>query len=192
MPSNRTIAFHTAPRAVFLAGTPAPPTFTEEELEAARQEAYHRGSVDAARRIEGQIAEQRSEVVHLQSQTFAAVAAQHEALVEQLRQLVPELVGEACARILAGSPIDRDTVVRIVTDLLLEIAPGNEAIEVQLHPKDIELLGSYDATFRERHSALVFRADAELRPGDCIVRSRFGTLDGRLATKLRTVEGWLR
>jgi len=192
MGSFDTIKLHASLKSLFLAGTKPRPMFTGEELETARREAYHRGSEEAARLIERQMLEQRADIVHLQSQTFAAVAQQHAALVRQLHDMLPELAGEALARILATTEIDRDTVLRISRDVLGEIAPGREQVEVQLAPRDLELIAGYEESFRERHPAIVFCADPELTPGDCVIRSRFGVVDGRLSTKLRTVEGFLK
>ncbi len=192
MRSLSAIKVHAPLKALFLAGTKPLPTFTEEELAAAKREAYQRGSEEASRLIEGQMLEQRAEILHLQSETFAAVARQHAALVQQLRDVLPELAMEAVARILATTEIDREAVMRICRDLLCEIAPGREQVEVQLSPGDLGLIAGYEEGFRERHPEIVFRADPELKPGDCIVRSRFGVVDGRLATKLRIVEGFLK
>lgn len=192
MRSLSAIKVHAPLKALFLAGTKPLPTFTEEELAAAKREAYQRGSEEASRLIEGQMLEQRAEILHLQSETFAAVARQHAALVQQLRDVLPELAMEAVARILATTEIDREAVMRICRDLLCEIAPGREQVEVQLSPGDLGLIAGYEEGFRERHPEIVFRADPELKSGDCIVRSRFGVVDGRLATKLRIVEGFLK
>ena len=192
MRSLSAIKVHAPLKALFLAGTKPLPTFTEEELAAAKREAYQRGSEEASRLIEGQMLEQRAEILHLQSETFAAVARQHAALVQQLRDVLPELAMEAVARILATTEIDREAVMRICRDLLCEIAPGREQVEVQLSPGDLGLIAGYEEGFRERHPEIVFRADPELKPGDSIVRSRFGVVDGRLATKLRIVEGFLK
>lgn len=192
MRSLSAIKVHAPLKALFLAGTKPLPTFTEEELAAAKREAYQRGSEEASRLIEGQMLEQRAEILHLQSETFAAVARQHAALVQQLRDVLPELAMEAVARILATTEIDREAVMRICRDLLCEIAPGREQVEVQISPGDLGLIAGYEEGFRERHPEIVFRADPEMKPGDCIVRSRFGVVDGRLATKLRIVEGFLK
>ena len=192
MPSFDALKLHAPLKALFLAGTKPQPTFTGEELETAKREAHRRGSDEAARLIERQMLEQRAEIVHLQTQTFAAVAEQHAALVRQLHDMVPELVMESLARILATTEFDREAVLRISRDVLNEIAPGREQVEVQLSPRDLELIAGYEEGFRERHPAIVFGADPELIPGDCVVRSRFGVVDGRLATKLRTVEGYLK
>ena len=186
------IRLHASPKRLVLALPRAASTFTEDDVEAARREGYRRGSEEAARLLERQMIEQRSEMVALQSDTFAAITLQHAALTEQMHEVVPQLVLEAVARVLADAEFDRDTVIRIASDLLCEIAPGREEVELQLAPHDLELIAGYEDGFREKHPAIVFRANPELRPGDCTVHSRFGIIDGRLATKLRALEGFLK
>jgi flagellar biosynthesis/type III secretory pathway protein FliH len=56
----------------------------------------------------------------------------------------------------------------------------------------LKLIESFQAGFRERYPQIEFRADPDLQPGDCVVTSRFGALDGRLATKLRSIDRLLQ
>jgi flagellar assembly protein FliH len=186
------IHFSQPPTGVYIAGTRPKPSFTEEDLENAKREAYRRGSEDATKAMERQLLEQRSEVLHLQTQTFAALAAHHAQLSEQMQGLIPELAIEAVQRILAATVFDREMVLRIAHDMLSEVAPGKEQVEVRLAAADLELIAGYEGEFREKHPEISFCADSELRTGDCVVRSRFGTLDGRLSTKVRAVEGFLK
>ena len=188
MPAPQVIHFSAPVKAIFLAGTKPSPTFTGEELEAVRREGYHRGAEETARTLERQLVEQRAELVHLQSETFVALERQQAALLEQMRLLLPELVMEGIARILGGTEPDRAGVIRIVDDLLGEFSPGGETIEVQLHPADLAMISGYEEKLREKFPAIAFRASAELQPGDGVVRSRFGVIDGRLGTKFRAVE----
>ena len=187
-PTSKVIHFSAPMKAIFLAGTKPVLSFTEEELEAARREAYHRGAEETSRTLERQLVEQRAELVHLQSETFTALNQQHAAMLEQLRGVLPELVMEGVARILGGTQPDRDGVIRIVDDLLGELAPSGEAIEVQLNPGDLELISGYETNLREKFPAIAFRPSADLQSGDGVVRSRFGVIDGRLGTKFRSVE----
>ena len=76
--------------------------------------------------------------------------------------------------------------MRLIEELLTEISEGRQTIEVSLSAHDLKLIEGNDARFREKYPEIEFRADADLRPGDCIARSRHGTIDGRLATKLKT------
>ena len=192
MPALKPIRLHAPPKSVFVAGHKPVRTFTEAEFETAKREAYHAGAEETARRMEKQMLEQRGELVRLQSETLAKLAEQHTALARQLHDALPELTIEAAARVLASTTIDREAVLRIVEDLLGEIAPGPEQFEVQLAPQDLEAITGHDAQLREKHPQIAFRANTQLRPGDCMVNSRFGVIDGRLGTKLRALEGFFR
>lgn len=188
MPSHKIIHFNEPVKAVSFAGAKAALLFTQEDIETARREGYHRGAEEASRTLERQLMEQREELVHLQSETFVALGAQHAAMFEQLRGVLPELVMEAVARILGGTPPNREMLTRIVDDLLGEFAPSAESIEVQLNPADLELISGYEENLREKFPAIAFRPNSDLQPGDAVARSRFGVIDGRLGTKFRCVE----
>lgn len=188
MSSHHVVQFSDPLRAIYPAGTPPPAIYTLAELEAARREGYHRGAEETSKTLERQMLEQRSELVHLQSDTFVAVQEQHASLFEQFRAILPQLVMEAVARILGGTQPDREILRRVVDDLLGELAPTGEAVEVQLNAHDLELIGGYEANLRDKFPGLCFKASAELQPGDAIVRSRFGVVDGRLGTKFKAVE----
>jgi flagellar biosynthesis/type III secretory pathway protein FliH len=179
---------------VELASTPPadPPMYRAKELEAARREGYQRGFEDASAVIETQLVEQRGEVAHLQQKTFQAIASHHDTLTQQLRATVPELTMEIVRRVLGGMEPDKEAVLEIVNEVLRGIAPGPEALEVCLSVRDLKLMESYEAGFRDRYPQIAFRADAELMAGDCVVTSRFGALDGRLTTKLRSVDRLLQ
>ena len=173
-------------RRVVVAGTPEPGrTYTEEEFEAACREARQRGADEAMQLTKRQMLDVRAEVLHLQSRTFSELAAAHAAIVAQFRALVPKLATEAASRVLAGTPISEGTVLNVVSEMLHNIEPGSPELEVRLAPADIGLIAGHEPDFREKHPAIIFRADAELKPGDCVVQSRFGMLDGTVATKLQ-------
>jgi len=175
---------------VKLATGPAtpPPMFTAEELEAARRESYQRGFEDASAMIETQLLEQREEVSHLQDKTLSTLASHHDSLDRQLRAAIPELTMEIVRRVLGGMEPDQDAVFKIVSEVLQGLAPGPETVEVCLSTRDLKLMENYQSGLRDRYPQIEFRVDPDLQTGDCIVTSRFGALDGRLATKLRSVD----
>ena len=181
-----TVHFPTPPRAFFLVPERDPNrTYSQQEFETACGNARQRGADEATEFMERQMLELRADVLHLQSRTFAELAAAHAAVIAQFRALLPELATEAASRVLASTPLSRDTVLGIVGEMLRNIEPGSPELEVRLASGDLELIAGHEADFREKHPAIIFRADAELKPGDCIVQSRFGMLDGTVATKLQ-------
>jgi flagellar biosynthesis/type III secretory pathway protein FliH len=142
--------------------------------------------------MEQHLVEQREELLHLQEKTFASLVARNTELMEQLRLTLPELTVEAVRRVLANTEIDRDLVIQLVEELLAEISERRQPIEVSLSARDLQLIEGNDARFREKFPEIQFRLDVELEPGDCIVRSRHGEIDGRFSTKLKTLERALR
>jgi flagellar assembly protein FliH len=44
-----------------------------------------------------------------------------------------------------------------------------------------------DQEFEQKYPAIKFSADSELTPGDCLAKSRFGTIDARVFTKLQNM-----
>lgn len=180
------IRFPVQPRRVVIAGTPEPGrTYTEQEFEAACREARQRGADEAMALMERQMLDLRTDVQHLQSRTFTELAEAHATVVAQFRALLPKLATEAASRVLAGALLSQDTVLGIVGEMLQNIEPGSPDLEVRLAPADLELIAGHESDFREKHPAILFRADGDLQRGDCIVQSRFGMLDGTIATKLQ-------
>jgi flagellar biosynthesis/type III secretory pathway protein FliH len=174
--------------AVKLATAAPAPAYTAQEMDAARREAYQRGFEDASAMIETQLVEQREEVSHLQQNTLQELAGHHDDLARQIRAALPELTMDIVRRVLGGMKPNKDAVQKIVDEVLQGIAPGPGTVEICLSECDLKLMETYQAGLRERYPQIEFRTDPELQPGDCIVTSRFGALDGRLATKLRSVD----
>ena len=183
-----TIRFAAVPRAVRVT---AEQDALEARLEEASREAYRRGYAEAADVIERQLIAQRAEISHLQDVTFRAVSERLTQLIEDFHRALPLLAMEATRRVLAQWSPDCSTMERIVSELLDEIAPDSERVEVVMNPADVALVEGLDGAFREKHPAIEFRCDETLGRGDCVVRSRFGTIDGRIEAKLKTMEGLL-
>lgn len=194
MPSPNVIRFSKAPVSIRLVGAepekPAP-AFTEQQLDDAKREAYQRGIEEASRALEKQMFEQREEVLHLQQETFKSLAKAHESLLAQFQAVLPELVLDVTKRALGGAEFSREIIAAIVREVLGEIPPDSGAVEVSMPPQDLTLIEKNDAEFRTRHPEISFRADANLKSGDCFVRSRFGVVDARLSTKLKNLGGAL-
>lgn len=188
MPAIESIRFSRPLRKVTLVGPQLPVSRHAAEMEAVKNESYQRGCADTSAVMEQHLVEQRAELLHLQDKTFAALIDRNNDLVEQLRRALPELTLEAVRRVLAKTEIDREMVLRLIEELLSEITEGRQTVEVSLCAHDLGLIEGADARFREKFPEIEFRAETELTPGDCIVRSRHGAIDGRIATKLNTVE----
>lgn len=185
------IKFLFSPRAVVF-DTPEAAPAKKADVEAARKEGYQRGFEEASMLLQRQLLEQRDDVLHLQQKTFSALEKHHASLITQLGQALPNLTMEAIRRIVAGVELDGEMIVRIVNELLAEIHPGPGALEVSLSEHDLRLIAANEESFRSKYPGIHFSSDPGLSPGDCVVRSLFGTIDGRMATKLKTMEAMLQ
>lgn len=158
-----------------------------DEHEAAIETAHKKGFQEATDSLNQQILEQRAEIAHLQEKLFVSVAEQANALAHQVSEMLPDLVIEIARRVLAGMEPDQAVVKKIITETLAEIAPGSSDVEVVLNPQDFALVGDIDKEFEQKFPGIKFSTDPELTPGDCRAKSRFGTIDARIFTKLQNM-----
>lgn len=162
--------------------------FTEAEIMAREDAAYHRG-IDASRALaDQQMVEFRADIEALGDGVFKRLAEVEPALLAQLRDTLPALAVEIARRLLAGYEPPAEVVARICEEALNEIFPERDNLELSLSPRDAALLGKLNPEWMRRYPGLRIRAEATLTPGDCQVRSRFGLTDARIATKLAALE----
>lgn len=185
LPANLTVSFRTSPRSVHISGGPSRAVYTAEDVELARKQGESSGVVEVKRVYEAKLTELKAEIAVIQNQSLQSIASRFDQALTQMRALLPQLVVEATARVVAGIPVEADMVRRVVEDLLSEVAPGSDRLEVQLCEVDLKMMEQYQPQFRQKFPALEFFVNPELKSGDCMVKTRFGILDGRIETKLR-------
>ena len=125
-------------------------------------------------------------------------------------------------RVLGQTPLDRAAIENIVKGLVAEFSGEDEKLEAYLCPEDLKLLKAFDReesaevpseeeeegfasaiagifdgldgddALLEGYPNVTFHEDPTLSRGDCQIKSRFGLLDGRIATKLRKIEADLK
>ena len=135
-------------------------------------------------------------------------------MARELITRLPDLTLALAERVLGEVPLDREVIVGIITNLIGEFATEDEKLEIYLCPEDLKLLKAGDKLAAEKEEEspstddfsaamaglfdglggddallegypnVVFHEDAELSPGDCQIKSRFGLVDGRVLTKL--------
>ena len=192
--SARTIDFPAIPIAIAIVDgiPPIPEPEAEvqvslEEHEAACDAAYRRGFQEANELLTKQILDQRSEIAQLQDSLFQTLSKQAESLAHQVSETLPDLVLEISRRVLAGMTPDRAAVERILSETLAEIAPGSTEVEVFLSASDLALVQGIAESYAHKYPGIKLTADPELSLGDCRAKSRFGTIDARVFTKLQNV-----
>jgi flagellar assembly protein FliH len=162
--------------------------YGEAELAAQTELAYRRG-VDAARAAaDQQMVEFRADMGNLSDGVMGKLAAIEPSLLAQLREALPGLAVEIARRLLAGFEPTPEIIERFCREALDQLYPEREGLELTLCARDAEQLNLLNPEWLQRYPGLRVRTDADLAPGDCLVRSRFGLTDGRRQTKLAALE----
>ncbi len=159
-------------------------TITEAELATRTEEAYRKG-VDATREMMDQkMVEMRVDMEQLSDGVLRKLPGLEAALLEQIREALPALANDIARRLLAGYEPPAEIVSRLCHEALEQLFPERDGLELSLCPRDAELLEQINPEWRARYPGLRIKQDANLAPGDCQVRSRFGLTDARQSTKL--------
>ena len=189
--ARSTIAFSEPLRFIGLPGQVNTLTYTAGEVDEAIHGAYERGLAEARAASEAELTKLRADARAVIDGAFSKVVERHEYSLAQIRALLPKLVSEATSRVIAGVEVDGDLVRSVVNDLLGDVTPGADAVEVQLCPADLARVAGFDQELRHKFPNIHLTENRELQPKDCVVKTRFGVLDGRIASKLKSVEGLL-
>ena len=176
---------------VHLAGHGSLPRFSVEDITQAREEARREASEAVTLAYDAEISKLKEDVSGVVEKVLNDMVRQHADALEEMRCILPVLVKEAVGRMVSGVQWDAVAIKGVVNDLLEEVVPGAENVEVQLCRVDLARVEQFQNQLRQKFPRLRFEVDEELHPGDCMVKTKFGTLDGRLATKINAVEGLL-
>jgi flagellar biosynthesis/type III secretory pathway protein FliH len=128
----------------------------------------------------------RSEAMRQVAHAVEVLRLQAERLAEQARSDALEIGFRVARRILeaelSASPEALFSLVRAA----LKRAGESRKVLVRVHPQDAKLLAPAMATdgLGVASATVEVVADASLSPGDCVVDTDFGKVDGRLQTRL--------
>lgn len=157
---------------------------TAEERE---NDAYERGKADAETVCERQILQARKEMAILQNEVLAEIQSRFEEFSNQFNEQLPDLVLAIVGKIWEGLVLDRPAILRAIDSALDQVGSNTENLVLRLAKEDAALLQETES-FKTRYPDLVIETDPELTSGDVIIKSRFGIIDSRIATKIRRVE----
>jgi flagellar assembly protein FliH len=125
--------------------------------------------------------------IHAFEAAVASLRMRGEQLAEQVRTDALEIGFMVARRILEQEltvgPQPLFSLIRSAVRRLGDSRP----VKIRLHPKDFARLQAMEPQERSEQLSLIhveLAADTELQPGDCIVSSDLGTVDGRLSNRL--------
>jgi flagellar assembly protein FliH len=158
--------------------------YSEQELATRTEEAYRKGVDSAREAVDQKLVEMRVDMEQLSEGVLRKLSTVEADTVRQLREALPALAVDIARRLLAGYEPPPEMVARLCHEALEQLFPEREGLELSLCPRDAELLNEVNPGWLARYPGLKVKSDANLAPGDCQVRSRFGLTDARQETKL--------
>jgi flagellar assembly protein FliH len=162
--------------------------YSEAELAAKLQAAFHAGVDSARAAADHQLVELRADMGALSDGVLKRLSEVEPVLLAQLREALPGLALEIARRLLAGFEPPPEVIEGLWREALEQLYPERENLELSLCPRDAELLERANPEWRLRYPGLRVRGDPALSAGECVVRSRFGLTDGRQQAKLTALE----
>ena len=213
---NKSVFFPEKPTG-FTVNSVAPAPAPVHKLQEEKQAAYEKGKLEASTHYNQEIRKLRDEYALRQEELLKGLHEKVENVLQELDSRLPSLVVSISEKIIGGISLDAEMIQSMVKAMIDESGSSEENLEVFLCPNDLNLLKSFadkdkepeksdneegfasaiagifdgidgDDALLEGYPNVKFFEDASLGAGDCQVKSRFGLLDGRIATKLRRVE----
>ena len=158
--------------------------YSEAELAARTEEAYRKGVDTTREAVDQKMVEMRVDMEQLSVEVLDKLMTVEANTLQQLREALPALAIDIAKRLLAGYEPPPEMVAKLCHEALEQLFPEREGLELSLCPRDAALLEQVSPNWLARYPGLKVKADANLAPGDCQVRSRFGLTDARQETKL--------
>lgn len=159
---------------------------TDAVLAAARREGVARGREEGRTEALAAWAGRLTALAAALEEAIGAARAERERLAAELVDVVPRVAIQLAEKVIERELADRGSAVRTAVDAVVRRAVRGGAVTIRVAPDIAEALGAWRAD-DQRAAALVdapIVADAALRPGEWMVESEHGLLDGRLATQL--------
>ncbi|OAM88620.1 hypothetical protein AW736_16275 [Termitidicoccus mucosus] len=164
---------------------------TAASLAAAREEGMAEGARRERARAQVEIDALAARVRALETGVFAKLASLNDDLLAQVRSALPPLALEVGQRLLGEFVPPAKVVKRVCEEVLEQLHPETEDLELVVGSRDAALLERVLPEWQTRYPGLKLAVDETLSPGDCMVRSRFGVVDGRRAAKLEALKSEL-
>lgn len=215
--SNKAIRFPRPLKRVTVNWCGAPAVSAAEAAEAERA-ALEKGRFEVRQEMTDQVTALRDALSQQQDAVLKSVQRSHEELLASIAQRLPRLVVKAASKVLEGLELDADQVEGVVAKILsaapegerielrmnpddLQLLRGVEQAEQTQAAPDPDASGEDFAqalsglfggggtdSLAEKYPDVDFSEDETLGRGECMMHSRYGVVDGRVATKLAAIE----
>ena len=128
----------------------------------------------------------RADMANLQNRTLSAIDKNFKEFNDQFNDQMPDLVMAIVGKVWESLKLTREDVLDAIDAALSQAGNDKQNLVIHLSKADADLLQDTGA-FKSRYPNIAVETDLELKNGDVVIISRFGTIDCRVKTKLRRV-----
>lgn len=165
-------------------------SLAEARQRAREQESYERGRRDGERALSEQLFQQRGELLELQQGVLEALRKAVPQVISECERALVALALEAAAKLVASLPVSGEMVEAAVREALGQVEQSSE-FTVLLNADDLALLQKINSplvSLTDGVERIRFCPSREVTRGGCLVRTKFGQIDGRREAKLEALQ----
>jgi len=151
---------------------------------------YERGRRDGEQAARQALAKERMDLDKLHQGIASSVGAAVPRALRDCESDMVRLAVQVAERLVAGVPVSAEMVEGSIRETVAQVEDDTE-VQVQLHPEDLALLRRTNSPLLETSAPgrkLTFQGMAEITRGGCVVKTRFGVMDGRRESKLEAMK----
>jgi flagellar assembly protein FliH len=128
----------------------------------------------------------------LQMEYFNHIDSQIKHWHEALLHALPDLVADAVQKVLGQLPVEKEVVLAMVREAIQQIPTADEPFRVVLAACDWDWIQPALLDYQSKYPHMRLESSEELKSGDCYIKSRFGTLDATLESKVKKIKNDLQ
>jgi len=150
---------------------------------------YRRGRLDGAREadqdVERRFVEFRSDVSSVLSGLLTRLGEAEASVSKQLQAALPELVLEVARKLLYGHTPSAEAIEQMCANAMGAVFPEVHELEVVVGERDHGIVERLIPAWSTSYPGVRVCVNPGFFPGECQIRSRFGTIDARHDAKLQ-------
>jgi len=159
-----------------------------KDLSEIEREAYQKAFA-AGQQSGLQMAEKKTEVVVKRlARSLEEVAGLRERLIKAAERDLVELSIEIAKKLVHREIQIDEKIIATLVRVALERLTVKSGIKVRVNPLDAKILRTELNDLISEEGALDLKTDEELRRGDCVVESDYGSIDARISEQFKEIE----
>jgi flagellar assembly protein FliH len=168
----------------------APTGPMDRQLQEREEAACERGRAEAEKQFQEQLAQERKRFQELQAGVIESLQQCVPKVVRECERALAMLCLEAARKLVSDMPISAEMAEAAVREAMSQVDEATD-YEVYLHAEDLQLMKAAGSPLLVQSAnglRVFFHASSEVTRGGCLVKTRFGIIDGRRETRFELLK----